>query len=114
MIPVANKKHIVCDTALSRIDDLIQALRDAGLLPKRVPASGFSSVVYDIPRFDARFVIRYALTLDPPRLQVYRADDGADVFRAALPVPLVDTHFDLLTTAGMPLATFNFKVAGRV
>jgi hypothetical protein len=113
MIPMSNTRHVVCDQALSRIDDLIVALREAGLLPKRVPAIGYGHVEYEIPRFDARFVFRYALDLGAPRLEIYPADDGGRVFRAALAVPLVDTHVDLFSSAAL-LASFNFKMAGRV
>lgn len=117
MIPAQNSDHVVLRTRFDPINDLIRALQDADILPRRVPsAGGMAEHSQQIERLDLEFVLRYRFFFDDIRLDAYVDSDAPGGNEVRLGVPLDQGTIDVSAIAistGIEIARFQYVFSGR-
>jgi hypothetical protein len=116
MIPAANQPFIVSEIQIDRINDLVEAMVQSGILPQRMPADrSYIELTQDLDRFDLRIGIAARVEFDVPKLDVI--DDGG-------PSPLVRLSLEILVgeaiissiekSTNTLLSQFRFALSGRL
>ena len=121
MIPDQNTDHVVLRTPFhpskNPINDLIRALQDANILPRRVPiGGGMAEHSQQVKRLDLKLILRYRLFFDDMRLDAYvdpKAPGGNEV---RLGVPLRHGAVDVSAieiSTGAEISRFQYAFTGR-
>lgn len=117
MIPQANQDHVVLSTRFEPIRDLLKALQDASILPRRVPQQGgMGEIRQRIERLDLEFVLRYRLFFDDLRLDAYVDPGAPGGNEIRLGVPLREGAIDVAAveiSSGRELSRFQYALSGR-
>ena len=121
MIPDQNANHVVLRTLFqprsNPINDLIKALQDTNILPRRVPVGGGMAVhIQQIERLDLKLELKYRVFFDDMRLDAYvdpKAPGGNEV---RLGVPLRQGAVDVSAieiSTGNEISRFQYAFTGR-
>jgi len=117
MIPEANQDHVVLCTRFEPINDLIKALQDANILPRRVPQEGgMGEVRRRIERLDLELVLRYRLFFNDIRIDAYVDPEAPGGNEVRLGVPLREGAIDVSAveiSTGRELSRFQYALSGR-
>jgi hypothetical protein len=117
MIPEANQDHVVLRTRFEPINDLIKALQDANILPRRVPRDGgMGELRRRIDRLDLEFVLHYRLFFDDMRIDAYVDPQAPGGNEVRLGVPLHQGAIDVSAveiSTGRELSRFQYAISGR-
>lgn len=117
MIPEANQDHVVLRTRFEPINDLMKALQDANILPRRVPQDGgMGELRRRIDRLDLEFVLRYRLLFDDMRIDAYVDPEAPVCNEVRLGVPLRQGAIDVSAveiSTGHELSRFQYAISGR-
>lgn len=117
MIPEANQDHVVLRTRFEPINDLVKALQDAKILPRRVPRDGgMGELRRRIDRLDLEFVLRYRLFFDDMRIDAYVDPQAPGGNEIRLGVPLREGAVDVSAveiSTGREISRFQYAISGR-
>lgn len=115
MIPNQNTSHVVVTFPWERVTDLIEACRDAGILPRQFPpGGGWDSLDLSVSRIDITFRVRYRGEVGPIRIEAWHPTDtdeirlGASLDYLLLAVDVIET-----STGGL-LASIDYALSGRI
>lgn len=115
MIPAQNTSHAIVSVPFERIHDLIEAVRDAGILPRQIPPGGaWEMLELPMPRIDLGFRVRYRAELGPIEIEAWRPD-GTDEIRLGAAINLIQAELEAYElSTGDHLTSIDFAVSGRV
>lgn len=117
MIPEANQDHVVLRTRFEPINDLIKAMQDANILPRRVPRDGgMGELRRRIDRLDLEFVLRYRLFFDDMRIYAYVDPQAPGGNEIRLGAPLHEGAIDVSAveiSTGREISRFQYAISGR-
>ncbi|MCR6630126.1 MAG: hypothetical protein NVV74_08795 [Magnetospirillum sp.] len=117
MIPAQNRPLLVFDAPFERLQDLVEAMRDANIVPRRIPADGsFAEHRQPIERFDLEIRIRYRVEIDPARIDGSRdGQNGAQQIRAGAGIKIAEFELALHEiSTGILLDSIHFALSGRI
>jgi len=117
MIPNQNTSHVVLSFPFERITDLIEAMRDAAILPRGFPAAGgWGTIEIPVPRIDLLFRVRFRIELGPMRLEAWQPQTNVELRLGATIVAaqFVLEVFELSQPANPPLASIDYAVSGHI
>lgn len=115
MIPDNNKSHVVLSFPFDRITDLIEATRDAGILPRREPASGgWDTLDVPVARIDLGFRARFRAELGPMKIEAWQPA-AAPEFRFGATITILEFVLEAYElSTGTVLTDIDFAVSGRI
>lgn len=117
MIPEANQDHVVLSIRFEPINDLVKALQDANILPRRVPRDGgMGELRRRIERLDLELVLRYRLFFDDMRIDAYVDPEAPGGNEVRLGVPLREGAIDVSAveiSTGHEISRFQYAISGR-
>lgn len=117
MIPEPNIDHIVLRAGFAPINDLVRALQDANILPRRVPVDGgMAEHRLRIERLDLELVLRYRLFFDDMRIDAYVESLAPGGNEMRIGVPLRQGAIDvsvLEISTGNEISRFSCAFSGR-
>ena len=117
MIPEANQDHVVLRTRFESINDLVKALQDANVLPRRVPRDApMGELRCRIHRLDLELVLRYRLFFDDMRIDAYVDSQAPGGNEVRLGVPLREGALDVSAveiSTGREISRFQYAISGR-
>lgn len=116
MIPSQNTSYVVCETAVDRIDDLVDAMVAAGILPTSIPSDRpYIEHTHQLDRFDLKFEIQARVEFDVPHFDVVDPAGATPYVRVSLRIKLGQA---IITTkevsTGNVLAVYHFELSGRM
>lgn len=118
MIPGQNTSHVVLSFPFERITDLIEAMRDAAILPRKYPANvTWGTIEIPVPRIDLGFRVRFRAELGPMKVEAWQPQ-AIPEFRLGATITVMQfvlEAFELSQPPTVPpLASIDYAVSGRV
>src|ERR1700722_6024973 len=116
MISQQNQQYVVCQTDVGRVNDLVEAMVAAGILPSSLPSAGqYIELKQQLTRFDLEFDIQVRVEFDVPKFDVVDTTGAGPLVRISLRIKIgqaIITAREIST--GNVLAVFRFELSGRM